>query len=208
MLQQNAVPPAALEILKKISALGQLNSFAIGGGTSIALRLGHRVSVDLDFFTNTEYETQLLFQFITKQFPASEKLFEKNQTMIFIINDIRTDFVLYPFPWTNQFELIDGIRFLSFEDIIPMKLQAVSNRNAKKDYWDIAVLLEKYSLDEMLHIFKKKFTQVDIGFIIHSLTDFENADTELDPDVLDNKTWNDIKNQLISAVNKYTLGLL
>jgi len=194
--------------LKKISALGQLNSFAIGGGTSIALRLGHRVSVDLDFFTNTEYETQLLFQFITKQFPASEKLFEKNQTMIFIINDIRTDFVLYPFPWTNQFELIDGIRFLSFEDIIPMKLQAVSNRNAKKDYWDIAVLLEKYSLDEMLHIFKKKFTQVDIGFIIHSLTDFENADTELDPDVLDNKTWNDIKNQLISAVNKYTLGLL
>jgi len=128
--------------------------------------------------------------------------------MIFIINDIRTDFVLYPFPWTNQFELIDGIRFLSFEDIIPMKLQAVSNRNAKKDYWDIAVLLEKYSLDEMLHIFKKKFTQVDIGFIIHSLTDFENADTELDPDVLDNKTWNDIKNQLISAVNKYTLGLL
>ena len=208
MLQQNAVPPTALALLKKISSLDQLNSFGLGGGTSIALRMGHRLSIDLDFFTNIEYDPRFLFQFISKQFPDSEKLFEKNQTIIFKINDIRADFVLYPFPWSNQFELIDDIRFLAFEDIIPMKLQAVSNRNAKKDFWDIAALLDKYPLEEMLKIFKQKFPQVDTAYIIHSLTDFEKADTELDPDSLNNMTWNEIKDRLASEVQKYTQSFL
>lgn len=46
MLQQNAVEPATLELLKQICALPQFANFALGGGTNIALRLGHRVSVE------------------------------------------------------------------------------------------------------------------------------------------------------------------
>lgn len=204
MLQQNAVPPATLELLKNISALTQLNSFGLGGGTSIALRFGHRLSVDLDFFTNIKFETQSLFQLITKKFPSSELLFEKNQTMLFSINEVKVDFVLYPFPWLQTFDTIDGIRLLGINDIIPMKLQAVSNRNAKKDYWDIATLLDKYSLGEMLKIFKQKFPLIDTGFIIHSLTDFEKADTELDPDTLIKMNWNEVKTRLTKEVIRYT----
>jgi predicted nucleotidyltransferase component of viral defense system len=208
MLQQNAVPPAALELLKKISALNQLGSFALGGGTSLALRLGHRVSVDLDFFTNEPFDTSSRFQLIAKKFPSAELLFEKNQTMLFSIEDIKVDFVLYPFPWLLPFDRIEGIRVLSVKDIIPMKLQAASNRNAKKDYWDIAALLKLYPLDEMLKIFKTKFPQIDTGFIIHSLTDFEKADTEFDPDSHSNTTWEEVKLLLTSEVRKYTEGLL
>ena len=208
MLQQNAVPPAALELLKKISVISQLDSFALRGGTSLAFRLGHRVSVDLDFFTNEPFDTVSHFQLITKQFPAAELLFEKNQTMLFSIEDIKVDFVLYPFAWLFPFDRIDGIRFLSVKDIIPMKLQAASNRNAKKDYWDIAALLKLYSLDEMLQLFKTKFPQIDTGFIIHSLTDFEKADTEFDPDSDLRTTWDEVKLLLITEVRKYTEGLL
>jgi predicted nucleotidyltransferase component of viral defense system len=208
MLQQNAVPPATLELLKRISAFKELESFGLGGGTSIALRLGHRLSVDLDFFTCTEFETSQLFQLITKEFSSAELLFEKNQTMLFTIDDVKTDFVLYPFPWSSPFDSIEGIRLLSINDIIPMKLQAVSNRNAKKDYWDIAVLLKQYSLDEMLNMFKIKFPQIDTGFIIHNLTDFEKADTELDPDSYNSITWDEIKLQLTNEVRNYTKGFL
>jgi len=204
MLQQNAVPPATLELLKNISALAPLNSFGLGGGTSIALRFGHRLSVDLDFFTNTRFQTPSLFQLITKSFPSAELLFEKDQTMLFSINEIKVDFILYPFPWLQHFDTIDGIRLLSVKDIIPMKLQAASNRNAKKDYWDIAALLDKYSLEEMLKIFKQKFPMVDTGFIIHSLTDFEKADTELDPDTLIKINWNEVKTRLTKEVIRYT----
>ncbi|TAL50562.1 MAG: hypothetical protein EPN92_01575 [Chitinophagaceae bacterium] len=208
MLQQNAVPPFTLDLLKNISALSELESFGLGGGTSLALRMGHRVSVDLDFFTNKSFNTSELFQLITKKFQSAELLFEKNQTIMFSINDIKIDFVLYPFTWSESFETIEGIRFLSIRDIIPMKLQAISNRNAKKDYWDIATLFNRYSLDEMLKIFNLKFPQIDTGFIIHSLTDFEKADTELNPDTFDNISWNEIKSLLVSEVRKYTEGLL
>lgn len=129
--------------------------------------------------------------------------------MVFSINDIKVDFVLYPFPWLHPFQVIEGMRLLSIEDIIPMKLQAVSNRNAKKDYWDIAVLLKDYPLTEMLKVFASKFPQIDVGFIIHSLTDFEKADTELDPDTNDDEiTWDKIKTQLTNAVKLYTTSLL
>lgn len=208
MLQQNAVPSAALELLRKISALSQLESFGLGGGTSLALRLAHRVSVHLDFFTNASFDTSSLFQLITKKFLAAELLFERNQTMLFSIEDIKVDFVLYPFAWLLPFDTIEGIRLLSVNDIIPMKLQAVSNRNAKKDYWDIAALLKQYSFDEMLRIFKTKFPQIDTGFIIHSLTEFEKADTELDPDSYTNTTWDEIKFLLTNEVRKYTEKLL
>jgi predicted nucleotidyltransferase component of viral defense system len=135
-------------------------------------------------------------------------LFEQNQTMMFSINDVKVDFILYPFAWLRPFDNIEETRLLSIEDIIPMKLQASSNRNAKKDYWDIAALLKIYSLDQMLKIFTEKFLQVDIGFIIHNLTDFEKADIELDPDTNIGITWNEIKKELIIAVRKYTESLL
>ncbi len=128
--------------------------------------------------------------------------------MMFSINDVKVDFILYPFTWLQPFDIIEETRLLSVEDIIPMKLQAASNRNAKKDYWDIAALLKKYSLDKMLEIFTDKFPQVDIGFVIHSLTDFEKADTELDPDILTGITWNQIKEEMIIAVKQYTENLL
>ena len=143
-----------------------------------------------------------------KKFPSSELLFEKNQTMMFNVDDIKVDFVLYPFTWLQPFETLEGIRLLSVNDIIPMKLQAASNRNAKKDYWDLAFLLKQYSLAEMLKIFKAKFPQIDIGFIIHSLTDFEKADTEPDPDTYINITWPEIKLTLNREVKNYTEGLL
>ena len=209
MLQQNAVAPATLELLKAICAMNELESFALGGGTSLALRMGHRVSIDLDFFTNANFSTNSVFQIISKKFSSAELLFEQNQTMLTTINDIKVDFVLYPFPWLHSFAVIEGIRLLSVEDIIPMKLQAAGNRNAKKDYWDIAALLKDYSLTTMLKVFASKFPQIDVGFIIHSLTDYEKADTELDPDTSDDETtWDEIKMQLTNAVTLYTMSLL
>ncbi|MFT4156153.1 nucleotidyl transferase AbiEii/AbiGii toxin family protein [Parafilimonas sp.] len=208
MLQQNATPPATLELLKRICSLDELKLFGLGGGTNLALRTGHRISIDLDFFTNSRYDTAMVFSIITQTFPSAELLFEQNQTIMFMINNVKVDFVLYPFPWLQLFDIIESIRLISVQDIIPMKLQAVSNRNAKKDYWDIATLLRNYPLEKMLNIFSSKFPQVDIGFIIHSLINFENADMEPDPDTINNVQWNDLKHALIIAVKKYTNSLL
>lgn len=62
--------------------------------------------------------------------------------------------------------------------MLPIKLQALSNRFAKKDFLDIKTLLQNFSLDAMVKIVIEKFPQIDSGFIIHNLTNFEKADTE------------------------------
>ena len=74
MLQQNAVEPATLELLKRICDLPPLGNFALGGDTNIALQMGHRLSLDLDFFTNMPYQNSIVFQAITKRFPSAENL--------------------------------------------------------------------------------------------------------------------------------------
>src|SRR6185312_10822197 len=200
MLQQDAVEPATLELLNRICSAVPFDNFALGGGTNLALRLGHRLSVDLDFFSNTPYQNSIIFQAVTSGFPAAELLFEQNQTMMFTIDNIKVDFILYPFKWLHPFEKINGARLIALPDIIPMKLQALSNRFSKKDFWDIAFLLQKFSLSEMLEIFSSKFPQVDRGYLIHSLTNFEDAEREQQPVALLPKTWEEIKNELRKVV--------
>lgn len=208
MLQQNAVEPATLELLKGICALPPFANFALAGGTNIALRLGHRLSVDLYFFTNTPYQNSTIFFAITKAFPSAELLFEQNQTMMFTIDDVKVNFVLYPFKWLLPFETKEGARLISLDDIIPMKLQALSNRFSKQDFWDIAFLLNVFSLGQLLDIFKAKFPTIDIGYIIHSLTNFDDANLEPSPVQLLPKTWEEIKSDLHHAVIEHTQSLL
>jgi hypothetical protein len=204
MLHKNAVEPTTLELLIHLCGQPSLNAFALGGGTSIALRKGHRLSIDLDFFTSTSFNNPAIYNTITGQFPTAELLFEQNQTMMFMINGVKVDFILYPFPWLKPFDITGGIRLVSLTDIIPMKLQAIGNRFSKKDFWDIDLLLNEYPLEQMITIFKSKFPQVDTGYIIHSLTTFESAETEEDPVCLIPGTWNDVKNNLDRAVRDYT----
>ncbi|MBI1781946.1 MAG: nucleotidyl transferase AbiEii/AbiGii toxin family protein [Sphingobacteriales bacterium] len=208
MLYKNAVEPTALEILTIISSQQVFDTFALGGGTGIAIRKGHRFSVDLDFFTNQPFDTQAIYKNIISLFTGSELLFEQKQTMMFTVNGIKVDFVLYPFEWLKPFEEEDGLKLISIEDIIPMKLQAVSNRFSKKDFWDIEELLNAFSLEEMITIFKQKFPPIDTGHIIHSLTEFDSADEEDDPVCIVPKSWETVKDNLTKAVKNYTEDFL
>ena len=204
MLYKNAVEPTTLEVLEKICLLPQFADFALGGGTNIALTKGHRLSIDLDFFTSKQFNTADVYKTVTKNFKKAELLFEQNQTMMFLINEVKVDFVLYPFEWVKPFDDIESCRLIHVEDIIPMKLQALSNRFSKKDFWDVEFLLREISLDKMVEIFKLKFPPIDTGYIIHSLTNFETADNEDDPVCLLPGTWQEVKDNLQQVVRDYT----
>lgn len=208
MLHKNAVEPPTLELLTNLCGQPSLDYFALGGGTSIALRKGHRRSVDLDFFSCASFHNPSIYKTITGIFPNAELLFEQNQTMMFLIDGIKVDFILYPFEWQFPFDVPEGIRLISIPDIIPMKLQAIGNRFSKKDFWDIDLLLAEYPLEEMVKIFKAKFPPIDTGYIIHSLTSFETAENEEDPVCLIPRTWQQVKNNLEQAVADYTKKFL
>lgn len=208
MLHFETISPDTLGLLKRICQDPDFNDFSLVGGTNLALRYGHRVSVDLDFFSSKKFDVELIASMVSRKFRDFELLFQRNQTIIFEIEKVRVDFVLYPFDWLNPFEHFDQIRMASVEDIVPMKLQSITTRQSKKDYWDIACLLEHNNLKDLLEIMKSKFPFVDLGFIIQALTHFEDAEDQPDPVVLNDWNWPMVKRKIISSVVSYTKSLL
>ena len=181
----------------------ELNNFALVGGTNLSLQLGYRLSVDIDLFTNQTFDLPKVKAAISEHFKDVIRLDEMKQTIWYQINGVKTDIVLHEYPYLQPIQEIDGVRFLSIPDIIPMKLGAVSGRGAKKDFWDIAELLNHYSIKEMLEFYKAKYTTDDIGFIIRSLVYFDDANLQTNPVSLKSITWDEVKKKIESAVKKY-----
>ena len=204
MLQPQAVEQGTWELLKGLMAIAELETFALVGGTNLALRFGHRLSIDLDLFTNEKFDPNKVFEAIGGVFPNTE-LSSKNENMLFLyVNDIKVDIVLFPYVYLQPIEEIDGVRMVSVPDIIAMKLHAVSTRGVKKDFWDIAELLNYYSIADMVAFFKAKYSKQDVWHILRSMIYFEDAEQQLnDPDPLKKVTWKQVKKKMETAVNQY-----
>ena len=87
-----------------------------------------------------------------------------------------------------------------FDDVIAMKLGAISGRGAKKDFWDVAELLNHLTLEQMIQLFKVKYTNSDPGYAVRSLTYFDDADEQIDPIVLNSITLPEVKRRIAQAV--------
>lgn len=211
MLQYSAVHSETLGLLKILQQRKNLQGFFLVGGTALALHLGHRISVDLDLFSNSDFETENILQELRGELECvviTQK--EKNSMSINARKKpggnelVKVDFVKYPYLLINNVMEIDGLRLLSVEDIVAMKLSAIANRGAKKDFFDIFELLKKYSLTEMFQFFSKKFPDTEHFQILKSLTYFDDAETEFDPVSLNGTSWDEVK----SGIEKWVNGLL
>ena len=118
-------------------------------------------------------------------------------------NFIEVDILKYPYKLINPPVISEGIRLLSKEDIIPMKLSAVANRGSKKDFYDVYYLLQEYILKEMISLFEKKFSCYNNFHVIKCLTYFEDAEKDINPKVLKKCTWEEVKQFIQSKVREY-----
>ena len=110
MLQSQTVSAATLELLEGLMAIPVLGSFALVGGTNLSLRLGHRVSLDLDMFTNTEFDSNDLLPVLSRIYPDIIIGTQKKTSLQGWINEIKVDIVLHNYPYIRPIEIIDGIR--------------------------------------------------------------------------------------------------
>ena len=210
MLQYRAVHPATLGLLKILMQYKSLRQFFLVGGTALALHLGHRMSVDLDLFLNKDFETTAILQELRLGLEVTVVMQKNKNSMILNAKKrdsdnefVKIDLIKYPYPLINEVRNIDGLRLLSVEDIIAMKLSAIANRGAKKDFFDIYELLKKYSVSDMFKLFSKKYPETAHFQILKSLTYFNDAETEFDPISLNNTSWNHVKTTIENKVNDY-----
>ena len=203
MLHTQTVTRATLDLLKALMSLPELSQFGLVGGTNLSLRFGHRLSIDLDLFTNEPFDSEITYNQLEARFPNILQA-SQSETMLFLyINEVKIDMVLLPYPYLNPMEQVEDIRLVSLEDIAAMKLSAVARRGVKKDFWDIAELLDVFSLDQMLEFYKTKYSSRDIFHLLRSLVYFNDADPQKDPDPLNNATWSQVKIKVQNAVKKY-----
>ncbi|WP_229212551.1 nucleotidyl transferase AbiEii/AbiGii toxin family protein [Dyadobacter soli] len=194
--------------MKQLMALPELASFCLVGGTNLALRLGHRISVDIDLFTKDSFDLAEVKDAIANVFPAALEMNARNQTLLYQIDGVKTDLIRHQYNEIAAVEHIEGIRLASLPDVIAMKLGAVAGRGAKKDFWDVHALLGKFSVKEMIDYYALKYPSSDPGQVVRSLVYFEDADPQPDPIDLLGISWAAVKESLRKKVKAYTKSIL
>ena len=153
MLQISTVQPSTLELLINLQRTDILQSTRLVGGTALALQLGHRLSIDLDFFGQIKEDTESIAEnLITEGFDVKLESNSKN-IHIFRINGIKTDIVNYRYAWVDDMIENCGVRMAGMKDIAAMKLAAITNRGTKKDFIDMYFLLNHFSLKEIMDFY-------------------------------------------------------
>lgn len=205
MLHEEAVDNRLMVILNKLMSIHELNNFSLVGGTALALQFGHRKSEDLDFFCPVAEEINFLKieSEIEKAFPESKSFSGSKISMAFYINEIKVDFVYYPYKNIRKEITEENIRMFSREDIAAMKIKTVGNRGLKKDFFDINELLNYFSLKEMFSFFQEKYNNSDYGHYLRSLTYFEDAEKSPEPRILNHLSWEQVKQNIQRAVQDF-----
>ena len=159
MLRLETVAPHTFSVLNQLMKMPELQDFALVGGTALSLIYGHRMSVDLDFFSNKPFENSTIIEALKHKFQNRFIMEEKAARFgIFcFVDDVKVDIVRHPHPMIRPELVIDGIRMFSTEDIIAMKVQAILGRGKKKDFWDVAELLKHYSIIDFINLHKEKY---------------------------------------------------
>lgn len=191
-LHLEIVSEPLIELLRHLMQVDRLKSFYLVGGTALALRYGHRVSVDLDLFTHESFDSQQLAKLLVDEFDLTESVVEKN-TVLGLIHGIKTDFIAHRYALVNGIEEIDGLRLLSVEDIAAMKLNAIANRGSKKDFWDLYELLQHFGREELLQFYEQKYPAGSIWNVEKSLVYFDDAEADPDPVDLKGRSWAEVK---------------
>lgn len=176
------IHPETFRLIQAIQGLPEFNRFYLAGGTALALQYGHRNSIDIDLFTQEGFESDELIDVLRSHFDVEVSFKRNNGTLLTFINNVKTDFIRHNYPLVKAPCNEENITFLVAEDIAAMKINAIINSGKRlKDFVDIYFLLEKFSLNEIMTFFSKKYPHMNPLIALKSLAYFEDIDPEIDP---------------------------
>jgi hypothetical protein len=198
-----------MNALMQSSALAQ---FRLVGGTALSLHLGHRMSVDIDLFTDSPYgsiDYSVIESFLDETFP----FFKSNGTGLigmgcsYLIghnakNAIKLD-IYYTDSFIREVQVSEGIRLASVEEIAAMKMDVILRGGRKKDFWDIHEILNHHSLQQLVQLHKERHEYLhDEEELILQLNNHSVADDDFDPICLRGKHWEIVKYDIYQAIQK------
>lgn len=134
-----------------------LEDFVLVGGTALSLRIGHRISIDLDLFINKDFDESKLDTHLKSKYNFIKDDIQKN-TLKGSIEDVAVDLISHKYPYVDKISTLEGIRVASLKDIAAMKLNAIVNNGSRaKDFIDVAFLGETLTYKEMIKAYEQKY---------------------------------------------------
>ena len=189
------LPPSQARALRALAPVAVSKGFYLAGGTALALLLGHRESIDFDWFRPEGFDPLVL----RGEFPDLDVRQTRANTLHGFIGDVAVSFLGYPYPllqpavtWPEY-----GLALASITDIACMKLAAIAQRGARKDFIDlVAILGTGLELPRLLEQFRQKYTVRDFGHVLVALAYFDDAEREPMPKMLATTDWESVKAEI------------
>jgi len=175
--------------------------FYLAGGTALSLQLGHRLSIDLDFFTPTEDIPSIRPALEKALSPFNATLADSSWgNLVYLAENVRVGFYGYGFPLVAPLLEKENIRLASLEDIALMKLDALLERAARKGFYALYFISKQVSLRHIYDLAPQKYPSVrDFeSQTVKRLVYYENAEGDVDPIMLENITWQAVKEYFIN----------
>lgn len=194
-LREEVLSPRQHSVLRRLTPFLSASPFYLAGGTALALQLGHRRSVDFDWFSEDPIDDplRLASEIGAAGAPLVVDRTEKG-TLHGTVGRVRVTFLEYRYPLLRPpLKTAAGLRLASLEDIACMKLAAVAQRGSKKDFVDLYALGRHLSLAEMLRLYRRKYAVIDPGHLLFALSFFDDADAERLPTMLRPCEWAVVK---------------
>lgn len=212
ILQKQTVSDTLWKSLTILMQQKELKDFRLVGGTSLSLQLGHRMSVDIDLFTDLTYDSidfNTIDKLLKSTFSTIQEGFGGNNSMgkTYFVGASDDDLVkidlFYTDPFVYPLITTEGIRIAGKEEIAAMKLEVIGNGGRKKDFWDLHELLDHFSIAEMIDFYKKRSPYGHTKEqLISMLINFDVAEEDFAPICLRKKYWELIKLDFEEMIQK------
>src|ERR1700730_7121026 len=144
------------QLLRDLQQVPLLAPFYLAGGTGLALHLGHRRSVDLDFFVAEHFNEESLIQKLQhlKGFALVSK---EPATIHATVRETKVSFITYEYPLLFPFQSFLGTKVADPREIGCMKISAIASRGTKRDFIHLYVVSQQFGLEHCLDWFERKF---------------------------------------------------
>jgi len=185
-LHLDILPEEQLRLFETLSSETFIRDFYLAGGTCLAMQIGHRQSIDFDFFIPDDFNTSGIVNILTQ---------------------LGISFFAYRYNIIGDFKTHRNIRLAGLKDLAAMKLEAIAGRGSKKDFIDLFFLLQRYTLQEIFSFHTQKYG-TGLGNQYHhlkSLIYFEDAETEAMPVMIKPLEWDNVKTRIISLAKGFQL---
>lgn len=206
-LQYDILSKKQRDILPHLDFLKERRIY-LAGGTALALQIGHRKSIDFDFYTLHEFELDEMVRKFRQSFKTISVVQMSSGTLIVDVEGVQVSVFSYDYRVIRPFIDSTHLLLISLEDISAMKIIAVIQRGEKRDFIDTYFLIQRFGLEHIFSYCEEKYAGIFNPYLaLQALTYFEDAEASPPgPRIAlynDRPSWEEAKEYLVRAAAEY-----